>query len=568
MQVRRRIILLMFSFLALFIVLAAALGYHQIFKGQQLAKQAVAMRSKQVELKEYPRGEILDRNLIPLTSYQNSHAVYFLFTRETSQPQNMQRVAASLAGALGNVSSQQLLVMLEEGKKTGNPFVRIALDLTAGQIARINLSGQTGIVVAPISKRYTNEGFAAHILGYVSKENFQGQAGLEKIFDDILQKDHFEQELVTVLDARGMAIQGLMFKIRQQQESEQGTVVLTVDRRIQKIAEDAVNSCMTKKAVVVMDIVSREILAMVSRPTFNQYEIDKVLLQSREDSPLINRALNSYHPGSLFKILVAAAALAEKKVTLDDQFFCSGTMVINDEVSINCWKEEGHGSLNFAEAFANSCNSAFIETGLRLGRDDLLEYANKLKIIDETIIGYASHQGNSFIKVNPGKAAMGNASIGQQGVMLTPLQITSLIATIADDGWYKPPSLVRYYVNRDGKRQDYTAGKGERVLDAEVARTVRKLMEKCINDGTGKSAALTEVMVAGKTATSQTGIIKEENEVLNAWFGGYLPAQKPRWAIVVLVEEGESGAGEAAPIFKEISQKLLPLYTASNKSGS
>ncbi|NLB53610.1 MAG: penicillin-binding protein 2 [Syntrophomonadaceae bacterium] len=546
-------------------LLAASVGFHQILKGQQLAKQAVTMRSKQIELKEFPRGEIMDRNLIPLTNYQNSQAVYFLITRETAQPHNLQTVAHALADALGNVSPQEVLKRIEDSKESGAPFVRIAFDLTTEQIARIKLSGQTGIVVAPISKRYSNEGFAAHIIGYVSVDGLRGQAGLEKSFDDILQKDRFEQELVTVLDARGMVIQGLMFKIRQQQEIEHGTVVLTIDRRIQQIVEDAVKTSMTKGAAIVLDINSREILAMVSRPTFDQYDIENVLLTGK-DSPLFNRALNSYHPGSLFKILVAAAALEEKKVTADDKFYCSGKYIINDEVRIKCWQEEGHKNLTFAEAFANSCNSAFIETGIKLGRESLLKYADKLKVTDESIIGYPGYKADSFININPGKAAMGNASIGQQGIMLTPLQITSLIATVADDGYYKSPSLVKYTVDRKGKRQNYSADKGERVLKIETAKAVQELMEMCISKGTGKSAALNEIMVAGKTATSETGIIKNDSESLNAWFGGYLPAHNPRWAIVILVEEGTSGAGQAAPIFKEIAGKLLPLYTSANKS--
>ncbi|HNX27861.1 MAG TPA: penicillin-binding protein 2 [Syntrophomonadaceae bacterium] len=563
MLVRKRIIQVMFSFLALFMVLAAATGYHQLYNGPELARQAVAMRSKKVELKEYPRGDILDRNLISLTSSQQSQAVYFLFTRETSQTQNMKQVAAELSYALGNISNQQVLQKLKAGQKSGSTFVRIAMDLTSEQTARISRSSAAGLVVAPISKRYGSEGFCAHLTGYISnKDNYKGQAGLEKVYDDILQKQSSEQELVTVLDARGMAIQGLMFKIRQEQASEQGTVVLTIDRRVQQIVEEVIEDSLPKGAVVVLDIKTREILAMASRPAFDQNKIEQAL-QMEENSPLINRALNCYHPGSLFKILLAAAALAEEKVTLKDSFYCSGKININKEVAINCWQEEGHGEITFAEAFANSCNPAFIETGLKLGRADLLKYARQLKITDPTVIGYPDCQVGSFIQINAGQAALANASIGQQGVMITPLQIASLIATIADNGWYKSPSLVKYTVNSEGNRQNYSAGKGERVLDAETAHAVQKLMEKCISEGTGKSAALNEVMVAGKTATSQTGIIKENQEVLNAWFGGYLPADEPRWAIVVLVEEGRSGAAEAAPIFKAIARKLLPLYSSS-----
>lgn len=566
MFIRNRIIIVMFSFLGLFAVLTAAVGFHQVVKGPQLAEQAASMRSKQIGLKEFPRGEILDRNLIPLTGYHKSYAVYFFINRETIKPQNIQEAAGLLAAILDKVSRQEVIDKIHKGSQAGTSFVKIAHDLTTAEIEEISRLTQPGIVVAPISKRYDAQGFAAHILGYLSNDGFKGMAGVEKSYNDILQKNSNEQELVTVLDARGMAIKGLMFKIRQSQESERGAIVLTIDRRIQEIVENALEPAMTTGAVVVLDVKSREILAMASRPTFNQYDINSALLD-KKGSPLINRALNSYHPGSLFKILVAAAALEEKKVKMDEEYYCSGKFIINDQVTIKCWQEEGHKDLNFAQAFANSCNSAFIELGIKLGRETVLAYANKMRVLDDTIIGLPDYNANSFIDINPGRAAMGNASIGQQGIMLTPLQAASLIATIADDGYYKKPSLVKYSVDREGNRNIYPAGKTEKVLKTETARSVQKLMEKCISEGTGRSAAMKETMVAGKTATSQTGIVKDDgSESLNAWFGGYFPAGNPRWAIVVLVEEGNSGAAQAAPVFKEIAGKILPLYTADTIS--
>lgn len=561
MHIQKRILQVMFSFLLLFALLAAALSYNQLIRGPELSRQAVAMRSKKIELKQYPRGEILDRNLIPITGSLLSQAVYFLFTRDSAQQQNMQQAAIDLSNALGDLTPQQILAKLLEGQNNSTPFVRIAMDLTNEQIARINLCTASGLVVAPISKRYGNDGFCTHLTGYISNlDNYRGHAGLEKVYNDILHKTSAEKELVTVLDARGMVIHGLMFKIRREQSSQKGLVVLTLDRRIQQIVENAVNDSMSKGAVVVMDIKNREILAMTSRPTFNQNEIVPAL-QDEENSPFINRALNAYHPGSLFKILLAAAALEENQVTPEEKFLCQGLIEINPQVTISCWKKEGHGRISFTSSFADSCNPAMITIGLKLGKEVLLKYAQELKITNNDIVGYPNQQQGSFVEIGPGQAALANASIGQQGIMLTPLQLTSLIATIADDGWYKNPVLVKYTIDNQGSRTDYPQNQCVRVLKTVTAREVQKMMVECVSEGTGKSAALSEIMVAGKTATSQTGIIRGEKEVLNAWFGGYLPADKPRWAIVVLVEDGRSGAVEAAPIFKSIAQNLLPLFS-------
>jgi len=583
----------MFLFLVTSAVLLAKLGYYQIIKGQEIARQAVAMRSRQVELKEYSRGEILDRNLLPITGTRTETAVYCLpremirhnatdtdnsWQPETkSEEQAIIRAARVLSEVTGNkragtdasyiasdgnsnnvLAYQQLYAELKQALKTGKPFVRIATNLTPEEIARINSSQLSGVVIAPMIRRYPDDGFMAHLLGYSSGgENNEGISGLEKFYDNILCQKTGSHTLTSVLDARGIAIQGLMFKLRNEQDRHQGAVVLTIDKRIQEIVEQAMNERVKTGAVVIMDVNSKEILAMASRPTFNPYEVDKIV-KGVENGSLNNRVLMAYHPGSLFKILVAAAALEEKLVSLEEQFNCQGKYVFNDQVSIPCLREKGHGILNFSQAFALSCNPSFIETGLRLTRTRLIDYAKRLHLTDENLLGYGSYKAGSCITIENADPAVGNACLGQEGVMLTPLQICSMVATIADNGKYAPPTVVRYTVDIEGTKKILTRPDKEQVLSPETAHTVQQLMQKVVTEGTGKTAALTEVGVAGKTATSQTGNIDPDGEeILNTWFAGFFPADKPRWAIVVLVEGGISGAENAAPVFKEIVHQML-----------
>jgi len=554
--------------------LLAKLGYYQIIKGQEIARQAVVMRSRQVELKEYNRGDILDCNLLPITGTRAETAAYCL-PREMSrnhpsdsstagQPavksgeQALIRAARILAEVSGNQTSQQLYKELKQAAKSGKPFVRIASNLTPEQTARINSSRLTGVVVAPVIRRYPENGFMAHLLGYSSAgANNKGITGLEKCYDNVLCENTGSQALTSILDARGIAIQGLMFKLRNEQEHYQGTVVLTIDKRIQEAVEQAMNERIKCGAVVVMDVSSKEVLAMASRPTFDPYEVEKIV-EDDEKGSLNNRALMAYHPGSIFKILVAAAALEEKLVVLGEQFNCQGKYVFNDQVFIPCLREKGHGNISFAEAFALSCNPSFIATGLRLHREGLIKYAERLHLTDEKLLGYGEYEAGSHIAIENADPAVGNASLGQEGVMLTPLQICNMVATIADDGRYAPPVLVRFTVDREGEKQMLTRPDKEQALSPETARTVQQLMEKVVTEGTGKNAALSEIRVAGKTATSQTGNYNPNGEeLLNTWFAGYFPAEKPRWAIVVLAEGGKSGAENAAPVFKAITQQML-----------
>lgn len=145
--------------------------------------------------------------------------------------------------------------------------------------------------------------------------------------------------------------------------------------------------------------------------------------------------------------------------------------------------------------------------------------------------------------------------------MVTPLQIASLLATVADNGVWAYPSLVKYTIDQDGHRTTVTSGERQQVISPSTAAKLRVLLEKVVQEGTGRTAAIPEAPVAGKTATSQTGrMISENEEALNTWFAGYLPADEPRWVVVVLVEEGRSGSENCAPIFRDISQGILQYY--------
>jgi penicillin-binding protein 2 len=565
----RRIYLTIIVFFCIFTGLMANVFYLQIVKGQRLAREAAAMRDTRIELSEFPRGQILDRNLLPLTGTVSSNAVYCLpgVIAKTDSKRDLgneyraaqlKKTARFLADVIPDLNSGDVYNDLDKAATSKIPYLRIKSDLSSEQTERINSSGISGLVVAPIAKRYEPRGFCTHLIGYVGGSN-EGKAGLEKLYDDILIQKNSSQQLVSVLDARGMAIRGLMFRLKNEQK-DQVAVVLTIDKRVQRVVEEAMDARVKKGAVVVLNVKTREVIAMASRPDFSPYEVDK-LIASDKQSSLINRALTPYYPGSLFKILIAAAALQEGVVDLNEKFMCTGQYEFNEDVSIPCWKEGGHGLLTFREALALSCNPTFIAVAERLGHRKILDYVQKLHITDESLAGYSYGYSGSGVQIDAGSPALGNACLGQHGVMLTPLQIASLIATIADGGKWLQPSLVRYYINKDGKVCYPSRKNSQQTVNSTTARQVQKLLELTVEEGTGKTAALQETAVAGKTATSETGSIKENQEqVLNTWFGGYFPAHKPEWAVVVLSEDGTSGAQNAAPVFKEIAQGILQSY--------
>jgi peptidoglycan glycosyltransferase/penicillin-binding protein 2 len=558
-------------FLFLFLSLAGAVGYYQLIKGPDLAREAASMRNQQIEIKEWSRGEIYDRNHLLLTGSTTSTALYCLprdikvdGTMPADESERISTAAKILAGCLSisGLSSEDIQSELEQANADGRGIVRLAANLEPEEIQAVGDSGLTGVIPAPLLKRYREDGFGVHLLGYVGKGDGLGKAGLEKLYDEVLAGSDSGQEIVSVKDARGTTIQGLMFRMRQEQEKEKSCLVLTIDSRVQEVIEQAMNERMAQGAVVVLDVNSKEVLAMASRPSFNPYADIEQLIKNDGQSILTNRALSRYHPGSIFKILVAAAALEEEAVKWEDQFFCSGSYYFSEEVSISCWKEGGHGKLSFPEAFTNSCNPSFIEIARKLNRNRLMEYVEKFHLTDETLRGYNSDRDYSYVRIEPGGPALANACLGQQGVMLTPLEIASMIATIADNGQWAPPSVIRYWINDEGSKTSLAPLAKEQVISEQTARMVQELMKQTVIQGTGKNAALELVQVAGKTATAQEGkeISDEgEREILNTWFAGFFPADNPRWAIVVLAEDGTSGAADAAPIFKTIAESILTL---------
>ena len=567
---RNRIHILMGMFLMVFVLLGAILFYHQIIQGEDLTRQAVAMRSREIELKEFPRGTILDRNHRPLTEVSNTYAVYCLPQETRRQMINSsgsktafnldndhiaERITYELCNCIDGLNRDRLYEQLKKALKNRTSFVRITNNINESEIICLQQQNIPGVVIAPMTRRYNEEGLAAHIIGYVNgPQGEEGVAGIEKIYNNVLKETASHQSLVTVVDARGMPIHGLQYKLSRDQE-QRGAVVLTIDKTIQQIVETALDKQKISGAAVVLSIPDQQVIAMASRPNFNPYHLN---IEDQSGS-LLNRALNPYHPGSLFKLVVTAAALEQNTVKLDDQFFCEGKFSFTPDLSIACWKEEGHGKISFAQAFALSCNPVFIQIALDVGRSNIMHYVHKLQLNENNLTGYGQYKG-SRIGINPGRPALANAALGQQGVMLSPLQLTSLVATIASDGKYQNPSIVKYYIDREGRRQNINLSTPRQVIMPATAEKIRGLMEMTVLEGTGKTAHSNKVKVAGKTATSQTGRYMEDKEVLNTWFAGYFPAENPRYAIVILVEEGSSGAASAAPIFKKITEEILKIY--------
>lgn len=488
--------------------------------------------SKSIEIAQI-RGTIYDCKLRTLT---NSEQEYTAVAKPTAQ------AAIQLEAML----SPEVLEAARERMRKGSPVAYKTERPTAG-------GEDVKIVATP--KRYSKSRLACHVIGYTDSQG-QGISGIEKAYDTLLNSGNSTVTARFFADARGDMLLGSGIEILTEGNSSTG-VVLTIDRTVQRITEEALDAAGVEKGcAVVMEVESGAIRAMASRPSFDADNIAESLDAS--DSPLINRALLPFSVGSVFKPVVAAAAL-ESGITADFKYECTGNAEYSG-VIFNCHKKDGHGTVDMKSAVADSCNTYFAALAMQVGRDKLIQTAEKFGFGTETVLanGIKSKAGNLPKAAElDSKAAIANISFGQGSLTATPVQICAMTAAIARGGEYVPAYLIEGEVDENGemiRAEHYTERK--KIISAGTARLLTDFLREVVTNGSGKRAKSEIVTSAGKTATAQTGKSDENGEIYNAWFSGFFPAESPKYAVVILKENGGEGAVSCAPVFKEISEKI------------
>lgn len=455
---------------------------------------------------------------------------------------------------LESILTQEELTSLYSQLSDGNPVV---LSLGSGQLG---IKSGEDVTVTQHPMRYSNTAFACHLIGYVGGASGAGESGLEKAYDDWLNQFSGELRISYSVDANGRLLAGERAQISDTIQDIQGGIQLTVNRDIQRIAEDAMDqNGISKGAVVVLETGSGKIRAMVSRPSYNANRIADYL--NRADSPLINRALHPYAVGSVFKPVIAAAALAAG-VDPDFTYTCTGSIQVGDTV-FHCHEENGHGTIGMDTAVSESCNTYFVALGQAAGAEHVLDMAENLGFGSPNEIA-AGISGEAGTLPSEGElsnlAALANFSFGQGSLTATPLQIAALYNTLASGGQYYEPYLVEAKIDGEGNAVE---PHGElaplNAIDRADALRINTFLEKTVREGSGSSAASSNFSAAGKTATAQTGQYVDGVEKNQSWFAGFFPSQNPQYTIVILKEDGISGGIDCAPVFKAISEGIMAL---------
>jgi stage V sporulation protein D (sporulation-specific penicillin-binding protein) len=437
---------------------------------------------------------------------------------------------------------------------------------TASKIKQLNLPGvgftQEG------KRHYPYDNLASHALGFTGIDS-QGLDGVELTFDSYLKGR--AGSVVIEYDARGHEIPYAHH--RYVSPIEGNNVYLTIDLVLQQIVEReldrVIRETQAKAATIVaMDPRSGEILALANRPDYNPNKF-------AEYSPKLWRNIavsNTYEPGSTFKIITTSAALKEKAVKLDDKFFDPGFAEVQGR-NIRCWKSGGHGSQTFVEVVEHSCNVGFVNVGLRLGRDPFYNYIEAFGFGQPTNIDLSGEASGIMIKRSAIKPInIATIAIGQS-IAVTPIQLLTAVSAVANGGQLLRPQIVREVKDKDNLLlRAFQPDIKKQVLDLETASVVRGILERVVENGTGRNAFVENGHIAGKTGTAQKvegGAYAQDKFI--ASFIGFAPANDPQIAVLVVIDEPSGlyyGGQIAAPVFGRVMQDALQYLGVSNKQSA
>ena len=582
---RVKIVFIMIFIFILMMALLGRVGYLQIIDGEHLQSLAISQQTL-TETLSAKRGNIFDANGDTLALSYDTDKVY-INPSSIENDGNKEIVAQGLSSILG-IDSVKLLVQLKESK---NRFL-VASDIEKETIDKLqdwknNLKIKTGISIeSSTSRAYPKGTLASTILGFVGTDN-QGLSGIEYSWDSFLSgtagksvslKDASQSEIANSQQTYIAAENGY-------------DLTLTINSNIQYIVEkhlaQAVEEYQCKSGITIaMDPSTGKILAMADYPSFDcntPYTVNSHLLEvwdtlsSEEKNEKIysmwrpKAITDTYEPGSVFKIITSAISIEENLMEPDiaGTFDCNGSYHVEGEKkSINCHKLSGHGKESLRNALENSCNPAFVQLGLKIGKTLSYKYYEAFGFFGKTGVSLSGEpKSGIFYDINEiNNHELGTASFGQR-FTITPLQMITAAAAIANDGVLVQPQIVASMTNTDtGEVTTFETQEVRQVVSKETADTVASMMESVVTTGTGYRVktgidGMQQYSVGGKTGTSEP-IHANKTDGYIASFLAISPVENTKIVLLVILDspsgEQHNGGQIAAPTAGNMLREILP----------
>lgn len=544
---RRRILALLLGFFLFTSILAGRLAYLQFVRGAELREKAFNVRTHEVPV-EARRGVIYDRMGRELAVSVNVDSIFAVPAEVKNAPETARKLADLLSLDYDWVLSRLTQVQA---------FVWIKRKVPDDVSQAVKMLELPGIGFTQESRRvYPKGNLAAHVLGFAGIDS-QGLAGVEYSYDNQLRGR--PGWIVVEYDAMGRQIPQAMHRYLPPTDGE--GLVLTIDEVIQSLVERELDQVMLENkpahaAIIVMDPNTGEILGLGVRPAFdpNHYA-------DYPESTWRNFAVSdTYHPGSTFKPVTAAAAVEEGVVKWSDRFYCPGSIVVEDR-RIHCHRAGGHGSMDLTQVIEFSCNVGFVNIGLRLGPAAFYRYWRAFGL--DGLTG-ADLPGEATSLIMPEKDVrkvdLAVMAFGQT-LTVTPIELIRAMAAIANGGRLVTPHVAKEFRSPDGKVVTPIEWPvGQQILSQETSREVSQAMEAVVTTGTGKVAYMPGYRLAGKTGTSQktVGGVVSSNVFVSS-FAGFGPVDDPKVMILVVVDEPQGayyGSQVAAPVFGRLMRDI------------
>jgi len=561
-------------------LIAGGFWYVQVVRGSHYAELAENNRLRQLTVRA-PRGLIYDRHGSTLVENVPSYTLLLDRARSADLGVSLEFAAAVVGRPIERLEEE---VARAHAVPSFEP-VPVARNLTLGQVARLAAAGwehpELEIEVSPL-RFYRHGRQTAHLLGYIGEVGEAalasadgrlrpgdrvGKDGVERTYDPALRG--VDGERVVVVDSRGRTLE----EHRRVPARSGRRLELTLDLPLQQAAERLLRDRVG--AVVALDPADGALRALVSSPAYDPNAFARGLepeqwqeLLADSGDPLQNRALaNAYSPGSVFKIVMATAGLAEGVIDPDRRVYCSGATTIYGR-SFACGRRGGHGRVDLRQAIERSCNVYFYHLGQTLGIERIARWARAFGLGEPTGIDLAGERPGLVPDPAWSRAARGHpwypgetisVAIGQGPLLVTPIQLARMTAAVANGGRLVTPHLVA--------DPDAAASARELPLAPGLLAPVREGLADVVNGGQGTarwSARSDLVRIAGKTGTVQVvgrsaadGKERPEELENHAWFVSFAPAEAPELVVVVFVEHGGGGSRSAAPIARALYEEYF-----------
>ena len=556
---RKKIVTVFFICMLAFLVLTGRLVYLMVFRSVYYTEQAKELHERERSIKA-ARGRIIDANGTVIADNKTVCTISVIH----SQIEDPEQIISSLSSILG-LSQETVRKRVE--KRSSIERIKSNVDKATGdQIRELNLAGVK--VDEDYKRYYPYDELASKVLGFTGSDN-QGIIGLEVIYEEYLQGK--QGTILTLTDATGVEIETAGEE--RIEPVPGGDLYLSLDMNIQSYATQLAYQTMENKqadhvSILVMNPQNGEIMALADVPEFdlnNPYELEEENLSAEETQNRLNAKWrngcinDTYEPGSVFKIVTAAAGLEQGVVTVSDTFNCPGYVIVEDR-KIRCHKTTGHGSQDFLHAIMNSCNPVFVTVGLRLGVHDYYHYFKQFGLLEKTGVDLPGEAGTIMHQEEDmGLVELATVSFGQS-FQITPIQMAATASAIINGGTRVTPHFaVRTADQEETQVKHFSYPVQENIVSAKTSETMRYLLEQVVENGTGKNGYVEGARVGGKTATSQT--LPRGSGKYIASFLGFAPADDPQVLAIAIIHNPQGvyyGGQIAAPVVRQLFENILP----------